>query len=78
VKEKINNPAVTAFTRQNRKARLLRRCRDAVFHYSPHYVDERTEELMAEDGMVEWVHGLHGAISAFFLAGDASLGRRLS
>jgi hypothetical protein len=70
-KEKINNPAVTAFMRQNRKMQLLRQCRNAVFHYSPHYLDQRTEELMAEAGMVEWVHGLHDAISAFFLAEDA-------
>lgn len=66
-KEKIKEPAVTAFIRQNRKVELLRQCRNAVFHYSPHYLDERTEELMAEMGMVEWVHGLHDAISAFFL-----------
>jgi hypothetical protein len=71
VKEKIDNPAVAALTGEARKMRLLRRCRNAVFHYSPHYLDERTEELMAEAGMVEWVHGLHDAISAFFLAEDA-------
>jgi hypothetical protein len=70
-KEKIKEAAVTAFIRQNRKVELLRRCRNAVFHYSPHYLDERTEGLMAEVGMVEWVHGLHDAISAFFLAEDA-------
>jgi hypothetical protein len=71
VKERINNPPVTAFMRENRKMRLLRQCRNAVFHYSPQYLDERTEELFSEVGMVEWVHGLHGAISAFFLAEDA-------
>jgi hypothetical protein len=70
-KEKINNAAVTAFMRQNRKVKLLRQCRNAVFHYSPCYLDERTRGLMAEVGMVEWVHGLHDAISAFFLAEDA-------
>jgi hypothetical protein len=70
-KEKINNAAVTAFMRQNHKVKLLRQCRNAVFHYSPYYLDERTRGLMAEVGMVEWVHGLHDAISAFFLAEDA-------
>jgi hypothetical protein len=69
--EKINNAVATAFIRQSRKVTLLRRCRNAVFHYSPEYLDERTHELMTEAGMVEWVHGLHDAISAFFLAEDA-------
>jgi hypothetical protein len=69
--EKIQEAAVTAFIRQKRKVKLLRQCRNAVFHYSAHYLDERTEELMTEEGMVEWVHGLHKAISAFFLMEDA-------
>lgn len=69
--EEIEEGAVTAFMRQHRKVKLLRECRNAVFHYSPHYLDARTERLMAEAGMVEWVHGLHDAISAFFLMEDA-------
>jgi hypothetical protein len=70
-KEKIKNAAVTAFMRHHRKIKLLAQCRNAVFHYSPRYFDERTEKLIAEEGIVTWVHGLHDAISAFFLAEDA-------
>src|SRR5262249_55937259 len=70
-KEKIKNAAVTAFMRHHRKIKLLIKCRNVAFHYSPHYFDERTMELMTEEGIVTWVHGLHDAISAFFLAEDA-------
>jgi hypothetical protein len=70
-KEKIKNAAVTAFMRHHRKIKLLIQCRNVVFHYSPHYFDERTMELIAEEEIVTWVHGLHDSISAFFLAEDA-------
>jgi len=69
-KEKIKDTAVTTFMRDHRKMKLLSKCRNVVFHYSPHYFDERTMELMTEEGIVTWVHGLHDAISAFFLAKD--------
>jgi hypothetical protein len=62
---------VTTFMRDNRKMKLLNQCRNAVFHYSPHYLDPRTEKLLDEAGMVQWVHGLYDAISAFFLAEDS-------
>ena len=42
-----------------------------MFHYSPHYLDERIEKLIDEEEIITWVHGLHDAISAFFLAEDA-------
>jgi hypothetical protein len=67
-KEKINDAAVTAFIRQKRRVNLLTRSRNAVFHYSPDYFDERFVEMLSEKGMVEWVRGLHDAIDAFFLA----------
>jgi hypothetical protein len=70
-KERIKNAAVTAFMRHHRKIKLLIQCRNVVFHYSPHYFDERTMELIAEEEIVTWVHGLHDSISAFFLAEDA-------
>jgi hypothetical protein len=70
-KEKIKNAAVTAFMRHHRKIKLLSQCRNAVFHYSPHYLDERIEKLIDEEEIITWVHGLHDAISAFFLAEDA-------
>lgn len=65
--ERIDDPAVTAYLRQRAKIKLLERARNAIFHYSRAYTDPRLLAVFAEPNFVEWVHGLHGAISDFFL-----------
>lgn len=65
--ERINYAPVTALLRDGSKADVLQGCRNAVFHFSPSYVDPRVETLFREPDFVAWVHDLHDAMSAFFL-----------
>ena len=53
------------------KLDLLKGYRHAVFHYGPNYIDPRQEKLFRDPGFVEWVSGLHDAISNFFLRDEA-------
>jgi hypothetical protein len=47
---------------------LLRRYRNAVFHYQKTYSDSRFMDLMlAGDAAVTWVHQLHAAFGDFFV-----------
>ena len=66
-KEKIRDEAVTAFLRDRAKRALLEGYRNAVFHYGSSYIDARQEKLFRDEAFVEWVSGLHDAISNFFL-----------
>jgi hypothetical protein len=69
-KERIRDQAVTAFLRDTNKTALLEGYRNAVFHYGPSYIDPRQEKLFKDPDFVEWVWGLHDAISDFFLRPD--------
>jgi hypothetical protein len=69
-KERIRDQAVTDFLRDTKKRALLEGYRHAVFHYGPSYIDSRKEKLYQDSDFVEWVWGLHDAISDFFLRQD--------
>jgi uncharacterized protein DUF4279 len=66
-KKKIRDEAVTAFLRDRAKVALLEGYRNAVFHYGSNYIDPRQEKLFKDEAFVDWVSGLHDAISNFFL-----------
>lgn len=68
-KEQINWPPVTALLRDT-KTDLLRDVRNAVFHYEPAYLSSRVEAFIKDNQTVAWVHGLHNAMSKFFLEED--------
>jgi hypothetical protein len=68
-KEKINHPPVTEMARDRRKIDRLRKCRNAVFHYSRDYDDTRFVAVSEDADFVKWAHKLHNAISAFSLRG---------
>jgi hypothetical protein len=65
-KEKINYAPVTEMARDHRKIGLLKKYRNAVFHYSPDYDDPRFVAVSEEADFVEWANKLHKAISSFF------------
>jgi hypothetical protein len=67
--EKINHGPVTEIARDRRKIDLLKKYRNAVFHYSPDYDDPRFVAVSEEADFVRWAHELHSAISSFFLRG---------
>ncbi len=68
VAEGLDDPQVSAVLADRDKLDLLRRCRNAVFHYSATYLDPRVRVLTDEQGFVEWVHSLYDQMSAYFLA----------
>ena len=68
--ERIDHAPVTSMLGDDAMLGVLRRCRNAVFHYSPTYTDPRVQALMNADGFVPWVHSLYDEISIYFLAGD--------
>jgi len=68
VAEGLADLRVDAALADEAKVALLRRCRNATFHYSEAYIDPRVEAVLAEAGFVAWVRELHDALSAFFLS----------
>lgn len=65
--EVIVDPDVDLYRSDEAKVRLLRRCRNAVFHYAPDYIDPRLQAVFAEPDFVEWVRAIHDAAGAYFL-----------
>jgi len=66
--EAIDDPSTNALLHDNIKVQLLRRCRNAVFHYAKDYIDPRVDAVFVAEGFVAWVRDLHGALSTFFLS----------
>jgi hypothetical protein len=66
--EGISDVLTHALLQDDTKVQLLRRCRNAVFHYAKDYIDPRVDAVFSADGFVSWVRDLHAALSTFFLA----------
>ena len=47
---------------------MLRKVRNAVFHFQPEYVDDRLVKFMEKKESVAWVRLLHGNLSRWFMA----------
>jgi hypothetical protein len=65
--EKLTDSTVAKYTSDTVKCELLRQGRNAIFHYNSDYIDKRILSIMQDPDFVEWAHGLHDAIGAFFL-----------
>lgn len=68
--EKLTDPNVDVLVGDTAKLDLLRRCRNATFHYANQYLDPRVEAVLVEPGFVAWVRELHESLGAFFLSDD--------
>jgi hypothetical protein len=72
-KERINHAPVTEMARDHRKIDLLKKYRNAVFHYSPDYDDLRFVAVSEEADFEEWALKLHMQLARFSSGGKRGL-----
>ncbi|MBI2585731.1 MAG: hypothetical protein HYW28_07640 [Rhodospirillales bacterium] len=65
---KLKDEAIDALLCKDQYENLLRRFRNAVFHFQKYPFDKRLVEFLIAENSEHWVRELHGAFSRFFIA----------
>ena len=63
----VSDAAIDGVVANAANVQLLKRYRNAAFHYQKRYMDDRFMELIQTQDIGGWIRDLHSAFSAFLL-----------
>lgn len=65
---RLTDATVERLLADTTKVDLLRRFRNAIFHFQPSPWDQRLQGFLEEPGSARWVHDVHAAFKSYFEA----------